>query len=61
VTELRQAQQLGLKVIPWTVNEPDDMDRLIGWGVDGLISDYPDRLRARLQARGVALPKGLDR
>lgn len=61
VTELRQAQQLGLKVIPWTVNEPDDMDRLIGWGVDGLISDYPDRLRARLQARGAALPKGLDR
>jgi len=61
VTELRQAQQLGLKVIPWTVNEPDDMDRLIGWGVDGLISDYPDRLRARLQARGAALPKGVDR
>lgn len=57
--DLKQAQQLGLKVIPWTVNEPADMDRLIGWGVDGLISDYPDRLRDRMKAQGLALPKGL--
>ena len=42
---VKSAQQLGLKVIPWTVNEPDDADRLIGWGVDGIISDYPDRMR----------------
>ncbi len=34
---------LGLKVIPWTVNEIADMQRLIEWGVDGLITDYPDR------------------
>jgi glycerophosphoryl diester phosphodiesterase len=32
------------------------MDRLIGWGVDGLISDYPDRVRAAMQARGLSLP-----
>ena len=53
---VRQAQQLGLKVIPWTVNEPADMQRLIGWGVDGLITDYPDRARAAMQERGLALP-----
>lgn len=55
--DLKRAQALGLKVIPWTVNEPSDMDRLIGWGVNGLISDYPDRLRDRMRAHGLALPK----
>ena len=57
--DLKQAQGLGLKVIPWTVNEPPDMDRLIGWGVDGLISDYPDRLRERMKAHGLPLPRAL--
>ena len=32
-----------IKVIPWTVNKQDDMRRLKEWGVDGLITDYPDR------------------
>jgi len=40
---LGRAHRLGLLVIPWTVNGPDDMRRLIGWGVDGLITDWPDR------------------
>lgn len=30
-------------VIPWTVNEPADMQMLIGWGADGIITDHPDR------------------
>jgi len=51
-----EAHALGLQVIPWTVNEPADMERLIAWGVDGLITDYPDRLREVLQRRGIALP-----
>ena len=54
---LVEAHALGLKVIPWTVNEPALMDRLIAWGVDGLISDYPDRLRAAMQRRGLPLPR----
>ncbi len=33
-----------VKVIPWTVNEEADMRSLIDLGVDGIISDYPDRL-----------------
>ncbi|WP_238344237.1 glycerophosphodiester phosphodiesterase [Ramlibacter lithotrophicus] len=53
---VRDAHSLGLQVVPWTVNEPADMERLIAWGVDGLISDYPDRLRAVLAARGMPLP-----
>ena len=56
---LKEAHSLGLKVIPWTVNQVSDMDRLIGWGVDGLISDYPDRLRQAMAARGIPLPKGV--
>ena len=53
---VKEAQTLGLKVIPWTLNNPADMERLMGWGVDGIITDYPDRLRAIMQARALPLP-----
>ncbi len=56
---LKEAQALGLKVVPWTVNQVPDMERLIAWGVDGLISDYPDRLRQAMAARGLPLPQGV--
>lgn len=57
----RAAQALGLAVIPWTVNRPEDMRRLIGWGVDGLITDYPDRLREVMKELQVDLPPPLRR
>jgi glycerophosphoryl diester phosphodiesterase len=41
---VREAQSLDLKIVPWTVNSEPDMRRLISWGVDGIISDYPDVL-----------------
>ena len=46
VTEelIAEAHEVGLLVIPWTVNEVDNMARLVEWGVDGLISDRPDLL-----------------
>lgn len=53
---LREAQALGLKVLPWTVNEPAAIERLVALGVDGLISDYPDRVRAVLARRALPLP-----
>jgi glycerophosphoryl diester phosphodiesterase len=40
---LAEAHGLGLKVLAWTVNSIDDMERLIALGIDGLITDYPDR------------------
>lgn len=36
-------QNINMKVIPWTVNEPQDIKRLLDWNVDGIITDYPDR------------------
>ncbi len=59
ITEVmvREAQSLGLKVVPWTVNDEPDLTRLLDWKVDGLITDYPDRLRSLMKARGMALPR----
>ena len=42
--DVEEAHRLGLKIIPWTVNDPRVMKRLIDWGVDGIITDTPDRL-----------------
>ncbi len=53
---MAEAKTLGLTVIPWTVNAPADMDAMLALGVDGIITDYPDRLRAQLAARGLPLP-----
>ncbi len=36
---------MGIRVIPWTINEPEDMKAVKEMGVDGLITDYPDRAR----------------
>lgn len=38
-----EAHEHGMKVIPWTVNTTEEMQRLIDLGVDGIITDYPDR------------------
>jgi len=38
------AHNQGFNVNVWTVNEPEDIARMIEFGVDGIISDYPDRL-----------------
>lgn len=42
-------QQQGVAVIPWTVNETEDMQQLMDWGVDGLITDYPDRYNSIIE------------
>ena len=54
---VKEAQALGLKVIPWTVNNTEDMARLIDWGVDGLITDRPDFLREVMAEKKLPLPQ----
>jgi len=51
-----EAHALGLRVVPWTVNESADMANLLAQGVDGIITDQPDRLRALLIQQGRAVP-----
>ena len=51
--KVKEAQSLGLKVLAWTVNDPTDMARLIGYGIDGLITDRPDLARKLLEERGI--------
>ena len=50
-----EAHALGLKVVPWTVNEASGMAAMIAMKVDGLITDYPDLGRQSLAAQGIAL------
>jgi glycerophosphoryl diester phosphodiesterase len=52
-SQVRQIHAAGLRVVPWTVNDPRDWARLLDWGVDGITTDYPDRLAAFLSARGI--------
>lgn len=50
-----------LRVIPWTVNEVDDMKKMKAMGVDGLITDYPNRaaeIGLGLKANGYGAPNG---
>jgi glycerophosphoryl diester phosphodiesterase len=62
VLDPRLVRELHAKNLPvhvWTVNEAADMNRLLDWGVDGIITDRPDRLARVLHARvGRPLPPG---
>ncbi len=51
------AHRHNVDVYVWTINEEADMKRLIEHGVDGIITDYPDRL-LRLLGRGPGQPEG---
>ena len=55
---IRAAQTGGMRVIPWTVNDPADMVRLIGWGVDGLCTDRLDLAHAAMRRCGITPPPG---
>lgn len=53
-------QKKKIRVIPWTVNEVEDMKKMKSWGVDGIITDYPNRaaeLGLSLKRNGNTAPK----
>ena len=44
--DIQLCHDMGMKVVPWTINKVEDMQRMIDKGVDGIITDYPDRAKA---------------
>ena len=52
-----EAQSLGLEVHTWTVNENMHIETMMDYAVDGIISDYPDRVRTVLAKRQYILPR----
>src|SRR3984885_6672798 len=55
---ISESHSLGLQVVVWTVNKPEDIARMIDIGVDGVISDHPDLLRKIAGEKGIRLPTG---
>jgi len=43
-SKIEYLHSLNIKVIPWTVNKEADISQMINWNVDGIISDYPNRV-----------------
>lgn len=56
LVQAAHAENMG--VWTWAVNEADEMDRLLALGVDGIVTDFPDRLRSLLDARRSSLREG---
>jgi glycerophosphoryl diester phosphodiesterase len=56
-TKIDEAHALGLDVVVWTVNKPEDIDRMLEYKVDGIISDRPDLVRAAMAVRDMPLPQ----
>ncbi|HEU4360575.1 MAG TPA: glycerophosphodiester phosphodiesterase [Mycobacterium sp.] len=58
---VERAHALGLKVISWTINDDATMREQIGFGVDGIITDYPAMLRGVMAELGMPLPPAYHR
>jgi glycerophosphoryl diester phosphodiesterase len=54
------SHQRGLTIIPWTVDDPAQMAEAIDRGLDGLITDYPDKASDVMDAKGLDLPEPID-
>ena len=54
---VRAAHGRGLTVVPWTCDDMATVSALIDMGVDGIITNYPNRVRQLMADRGMRLPK----
>ena len=54
---MRSAHARGLTVVPWTCDDPATVAALMDLGVDGVITNYPNRVRDLMAARGMRLPR----
>ncbi|MGI5491198.1 glycerophosphodiester phosphodiesterase family protein [Microtetraspora malaysiensis] len=52
-----EAHARGLKIIPWTCDDPATIEALMDMGIDGIITDYPNSVRQIMADRGMRLPK----
>ncbi len=57
---INEYHKYGIKVVPWTIDDPRQMINYINMGVDGIITDYPNILRAILIAKGINAPVPID-
>lgn len=55
--QVKDAQRQGLQVLAWTVNDPAQIEQVLDLGVDGIVTDRPDRVRDAMQRRGLPLPR----
>jgi len=55
-----EAHARGLKVIPWTCDDPATVEALMDLGVDGIITNYPNHVRQIMADRGMRLPKAYE-
>lgn len=51
----QRAHQLGMQMVPWTVNDESTMSKLVDDGVDAIISDYPERVLSVARQRGISV------
>ncbi len=55
-----EAHKRGLKVVPWTCDDPATLKALMDMGIDGIITNYPNRVRDIMAERGMRLPKAYE-
>ncbi len=52
---VQKCREKGIKLVPWTVDDPEDIKRILDLGVEAIISNYPDRVL--MQTRGFVFPR----
>jgi glycerophosphoryl diester phosphodiesterase len=53
--KVKAAADMSIAIVVWTINEEQDLERALDLGVDGVISDYPDRAAAAIRRRGLVV------